>query len=140
MLPYNLLPSGMLDQLRTTSRQFMQNVIEVYHPTYSFTRYGEQVIVSGTPTTYSGYIGAINGKDQEFIIRSGNYIITNQGTELTQYATILLPFGSDIQSTAIFRANSIDWIIRWKNAATMNGVQLYEKFIVQQKDAVLQKE
>lgn len=125
MLPSYLLASGTLAHMRTTARDFMQSPINIYNVTLGYSQYGEQTTSSGLVYSTSGYIGAITGSDRELL---SAFIRT--GVDTNHYATILLPFDTDVRDTYIMRFNNADWRVVWHTNDTMDAVQIYTKCIV----------
>lgn len=111
--------------MRQKAEQFMQYPIELYDVSIHYGSHGEQTTVSGLIHSTTAYIGALSGKDQEFVAT-----LERQGVKTSYYATILIPLGHPaISDNYVIRASGKNWSIEYHSDDTMPGVQLYTKII-----------
>jgi hypothetical protein len=119
----NLLPNTtVLALMRSQSNALMSTPVEVYNVTITYNTYGQQVVSSGLVFAVSGYVGAVRGKDEEYLVSKG---YTGIGTE--QHVTVLVPFGNTITINQIVRTNNKDFRVVWTNDYTQDSIQLYTK-------------
>lgn len=118
-----MLPNTtVLALMRSQANALMSTPVEVYDITITYNAYGQQVVSSGLVFAVSGYVGAVKGKDEEYLITKGYAGI---GTEQT--VTVLVPVEYDINIEQIVRTNNKDFRVVWTNTYTQDSIQLYTK-------------
>jgi hypothetical protein len=127
MLPTTLLPD--IGLVRAQANQFMTSIVTLFTPQISYDTYGQQTITSGNVVQVSGYVGALSGKDREFISS-----ISRNGTETTHIATLLVPFNTVIDESYNVLVDNHRYNVLWSNNETSNAVQVYTKAIISRID------
>lgn len=119
----NLLPNTtVLTLMRSQANALMSTPVEVYDVTISYNAYGQQIVSSGLVFAVSGYVGAVKGKDEEYLVSKGYAGI---GTEQT--VTVLVPVEHDVSIDQVIRTNNKDFRVVWTNTYTQDSIQLYTK-------------
>ena len=127
MLPTALLPD--ISLVRAQANQFMTSIVTLFTPQISYDTYGQQTITSGNVVQVSGYVGALSGRDREFINS-----ISRNGTETTHIATLLVPFTTIIDESYNVLVDNHRYNVLWSNNETSNAVQVYTKAIISRID------
>lgn len=125
MLPYNLLPSGVLAQMRSTAQQFFTTPVVLYSGGISYNQYGEQALINSVVWSGLAYFGALTGADREVL-----GALAREGVNTTYTALVLIPFGTSVDSSYIIRSQNEDWRIIWDTDYTQDSVQVYTKCVV----------
>jgi len=103
----------------------MTSIVTLFTPQIAYDTYGQQTITSGNVIQVSGYVGALSGKDREFINS-----ISLKGTETTHIATLLVPFSTVIDESYNVVVDNHRYNVLWTNNETSNAVQVYTKAII----------
>jgi hypothetical protein len=127
MLPTTLLPD--ISLVRAQANQFMTSIVTLFTPEITYDTYGQQTITSGNVVQVSGYVGALSGKDREFITS-----LSRNGTETTHIATLLVPFNTVIDENYNVLVDNHRYNVLWTNNETSNAVQVYTKAIISRID------
>lgn len=128
MLPF--LSSGILNQMRSTANDFMQDTVQVLSTSITYNDYGDQTVDTTVSFSGLGYVGSLTGSDRDLFTSLQQYRGERVGNVTSYGALVLLPFGTEISDTDLILANGYEWGVVWHNNDTMDAVQLYTKAII----------
>lgn len=130
MLPVSVLPSGMLNTMRQEAQSLFTTPLSFYTVSLAYDGYGRQVTASSLYITVTGYIGKLSAKDNELVTNNNLGNVVRQGVKTSSFATVLLPFATNVPQTTVLRYNNVNYRVVWTNEHTQDSVQIYDKLIV----------